>query len=303
MKININKKRRLSLTDKDNLNGALFMVPWLIGFIFLFFIPMITSLVYSFNTVSFGNEGLELEYVGVKNYVDLFTTKKDFWESFLDVLKSLSYQVPVVVIFSMFLAILLNANIPGRLFFRSVFFLPLIFMSKGISDIVFSTGGTPAISGGGNSLLNFDFGASGFFTEMLAALGLGDEILTRFSSTINNIFSISWKSPIQIMLFIIGLQSIPDSYYEVCQIEGATKWETFWKMTFPMLSPITFLCVVYSMIDLLAADNGITYLISLTLRTFIHESMAIAWCYFIVAFLLVCIVIAVLSRWVKYMDD
>ena len=176
-------------------------------------------------------------------------------------------------------------------------------MSGGISTIVFSTGGTPAISGGENSLLNFDLGANGFFTEMLAALGLSEEILNSFSSTINNIFSISWKSPIQIMLFIIGLQSIPDSYYEVCQIEGATKWETFWKMTFPMLSPITFLCVVYSMIDVLSADNAVAYLISLTLRTFIHESMAIAWCYFIFAFFLVCVVIAVLSRWVKYMDD
>ena len=284
MKININKNRRLGLTEKDSLNGVLFIVPWLIGFVFLFLFPMITSLVYSFNNISFGNEGLILEYVGFKNYVELFTGKKEFWQTLIGVLKSLVYQVPVVVIFSMFIAILLNANIPGRLFFRSVFFLPLIFMSTGISNIIFQTGGTPTISGTENSLLNFDFGASGFFTEMLASLGLGDEILTKFSGTINNIFSISWKSPIQIMLFIIGLQSIPDSYYEVCHIEGATKWETFWKMTFPMLSPITFLCVIYSMIDLLSADNGVTYLISLTLRTFIHESMAIAWCYFIFAF-------------------
>ncbi len=296
------KKRRLSLTTKDGITGAMFMIPWIIGFIVFFAVPMITSLIYSFNHVSFGNEGLVLEYVGFDNYIQLFTSDKSFWTVFSMTLTSLLYEVPVIVLFSLFISLLLNMNIPGRLFFRSVFFLPLVFMGDVIFKIVSATG-NPTMASTGNALMSFDLGAQGIFTEMLGALGLGEEVLTKFSSIINNIFSISWKSPIQIILFLTGLQSIPKSYYEVCMIEGATKWESFWKVTFPILSPITLLCLIYSIVDTFTNSNSkMSMYIANTAQTFMHESMAISWCYFIFAFAFTGIVYGIVSRWVKYMD-
>lgn len=303
MKLNIVGKKRLSLEAMEGRIGAMFMLPWLIGFIVFFAIPMVTSLIYSFNKVSFGDEGIILEYVGFNNYLELFTSNKKFWEAFTAVVSTLLYEVPVVVLFSLFIALILNMNIPGRLFFRSVFFLPIVFMADTVYKIISVSGVTPSVASAGNALMTFDFGAQGIFTEMLEALGLGEEFLTTFSRIINNIFQISWKSPIQIILYLTGLQSIPDSYYEVCMIEGATKWESFWKVTFPMLSPITLLCLVYSIIDTFTdANSKMIALINSTVRTFMHESMAISWCYFIFVFIFVGIVLAVVSRWVKYMD-
>lgn len=303
MKLKIMKKRGLSLIEKESRTGMLFMLPWIIGFVAFFAIPMVTSLVYSFNTVTFGDEGLLLEYVGFKNYIELFTANKKFWQAILSVVSVLLYEVPVVVLFGLFIALLLNMNIPGRVFFRSVFFLPVVFMADTIYRIISVSGVSPSVAGTGNALMTFDFGVQGIFTEMLAALGLGEKFLTTFSSIINNIFAISWKAPIQIILYLTGLQSIPNSYYEVCMIEGATKWESFWKVTFPMLSPITLLCLVYSIIDTFTdANSTMIALINSTVRTFMHESMAISWCYFIFVFIFTGIVIAVVSRWVKYMD-
>ena len=303
MKLNMIGKKRLSLEEKEGRIGAMFMLPWLIGFVVFFAIPMVTSLIYSFNKVSFGNEGIVLEFVGFNNYIELFTSNKKFWEAFTSVVSTLLYEVPVVVLFSLFIALLLNMNIPGRLIFRSVFFLPIVFMADTIYKIISVSGVSPSVASAGNALMTFDFGAQGIFTEMLEALGLGEEFLSTFSRIINNIFQISWKAPIQIILYLTGLQSIPDSYYEVCMIEGATKWESFWKVTFPMLSPITLLCLVYSIIDTFTdANSKMISLINSTVRTFMHESMSISWCYFIFVFVFVGIVLAVVSRWVKYMD-
>ena len=303
MKLNMIGKKRLSLEEKEGRIGAMFMLPWLIGFVVFFAIPMVTSLIYSFNKVSFGDEGIVLEFVGFNNYIELFTSNKKFWEAFTSVVSTLLYEVPVVVLFSLFIALLLNMNIPGRLIFRSVFFLPIVFMADTIYKIISVSGVSPSVASAGNALMTFDFGAQGIFTEMLEALGLGEEFLSTFSRIINNIFQISWKAPIQIILYLTGLQSIPDSYYEVCMIEGATKWESFWKVTFPMLSPITLLCLVYSIIDTFTdANSKMISLINSTVRTFMHESMSISWCYFIFVFVFVGIVLAVVSRWVKYMD-
>ena len=303
MKLNMIGKKRLSLEEKEGRIGAMFMLPWLIGFVVFFAIPMVTSLIYSFNKVSFGNEGIVLEFVGFNNYIELFTSNKKFWEAFTSVVSTLLYEVPVVVLFSLFISLLLNMNIPGRLIFRSVFFLPIVFMADTIYKIISVSGVSPSVASAGNALMTFDFGAQGIFTEMLEALGLGEEFLSTFSRIINNIFQISWKAPIQIILYLTGLQSIPDSYYEVCMIEGATKWESFWKVTFPMLSPITLLCLVYSIIDTFTdANSKMISLINSTVRTFMHESMSISWCYFIFVFVFVGIVLAVVSRWVKYMD-
>ena len=303
MKLNIVGKKRLSLEAMEGRIGAMFMLPWLIGFVVFFAIPMVTSLIYSFNKVSFGNEGIVLEFVGFNNYIELFTSNKKFWEAFTSVVSTLLYEVPVVVLFSLFISLLLNMNIPGRLIFRSVFFLPIVFMADTIYKIISVSGVSPSVASAGNALMTFDFGAQGIFTEMLEALGLGEEFLSTFSRIINNIFQISWKAPIQIILYLTGLQSIPDSYYEVCMIEGATKWESFWKVTFPMLSPITLLCLVYSIIDTFTdANSKMISLINSTVRTFMHESMSISWCYFIFVFVFVGIVLAVVSRWVKYMD-
>lgn len=297
------KKRHISLTQRDGLHGLLFLIPWLIGFIFFFAIPMAKSIFYSFNEVSFGDNGLLFEYVGLKNYTDVLFENKTFWKAFIKVLNTLLYKVPVIVLFSMFIALLLNRKIAGRTFFRTVFFIPLVIMSGTVLSVVSGSALNPSLAESSNAMLAFDFGAQGFFSEMLSAIGLSGNALAKFSGLINNIFEISWKSSIQIVLYIVGLQSIPASYYEVCEIEGATKWESFWKITFPMLSPITLLCLVFTIVDTFTdANSAMIIIINNAVTTSMHTSATLSWCYFLFVFVYTMIVIGVVSRWVKYMD-
>lgn len=298
------KKSRMSLTTKEGLTGIVFLAPFIIGLIYFFLIPMISSLVYSFNLVSFGNDGLNFEFVGLQNYKEVFTTNKMFWTAFKDSVSTLLYQVPVVVIYSLFIALILNLNMPGRLLYRIVFFMPMIFMADVVYKVIASTGMDPTLSDSGNSLISLGFEIQGLLKDILSAIGLPTEIMEKLMGIINNIFQISWKAPIQIILYLTGLQAIPSSYYEVCMIEGGTKWEAFWKVTFPMLSPITLLCVVFSIVDTFTDSNSdMIYLINRTSQSFLHESMTISWCYFIFVFIYTSIVIGLISRWVKYMDD
>ena len=296
-------KRKSKLANREGMIGIVFMIPWVIGFIYFFAMPLVTSIIYSFNTVSFGNEGLVFEFVGLNNYKELLTANKEFWTDLKDVMGTLLYEVPVIVIYSMLVGLALNTKLPGRLWFRVIFFLPMIFMADVIYKVISTTGMDPSLSGSDNALMSMDFEIQGVLKNMLSSMGLSTGIMENLMGIINNIFQISWKAPIQIILYLTGLQAIPGSYYEVCTIEGATKWETFWKVTFPMLSPITLLCLVYSIIDTFTdANSGIIQLINRYSQTLLHDSMTISCCYFVIVFAYTLIVIGIVSRWVKYMD-
>lgn len=297
------KKKKISLKNKEGMTGILFLIPWIIGFIYFFALPLISSIVYSFNEISYGNEGIVLEFVGFENYKEVLTGTKKFWDNLKDVMSTLLYEVPVVVIFSLLVSMALNMKLPGRLLFRVIFFLPMIFMSDTIYSIISTIGMEPSLSGTENTLLSLNFEFQGVLEDMLASMGISGDIMDNLIGIVNNIFQISWKAPIPIILYLTGLQSIPGSYYEVCTIEGATKWETFWKVTFPMLSPITLLCLVYAIIDTFTdANSGMIQLITKSSQTQLHMSMTIACCHFIFVFAYTLIVIAVVSKWVKYMD-
>lgn len=304
MKSNVkSKKYKLSLIQREGFSGALFLIPWAVGFIYFFAVPMISSLIYSFNIISFGNDGLIYEYAGMENYIEILTKSKLFWQSFTKVFNTLLYKVPIIVLFSLFLSLLLNRNFKGRLFFRTVFFIPLVIVSGTIATVISSSGMGPNMANSGNAVTTFNFSADGIFTEMLSALGLSSDMLAKFSSLINNIFEICWKSSIQIMLYLIGLQSIPSSYYEVCKIEGATSWECFWKITFPMISPITLLCLVFTVVATFTDSNSPMIInINNQMQTAMHISSAMSWCYFLFVFVYTMLIIGIVSKYVKYMD-
>ena len=266
------KKQGLSLTTKKALSGWLFVLPFIIGIIFIYAPIVVDSVMYSFSSNSSVLQGEGLENVGFDNYRELFSPtdpaveKMQFTTSLIHGFRDLVIQIPAIVIFALFMAIILNQNMKGRGFFRAIFFLPVI-LGAGIIDQLQTTsnflqnaegmagsgmdGGAEA-SGGGGIVSSLD-------VEMLLSnIKLGTELVDIVTMLINSIFDIVSRSGVQMLIFLSGLQSISPAIYESCQVEGATAWETFWKITLPMISPMILVNAVYTIIDMFtAADNRV----------------------------------------------
>lgn len=237
---------RLELSQKRSLWGIIFLLPWLLGFLLFFLKPLVESIYYSFNTIKVVEGGVAAEFAGMNNYVRAFTVDTVFNRLILTMVTHTLPQVLIVIIFSLLAAILINGKYPGRSIARTIFFIPII---MGTSIASASLVGNDIIS----KEVSGDTGLSTFGTrlilDVLANTGLPTEIVGYVSGAVSGIFSILAISGVPILIFLAGLQSIPGTLYEVAKIEGSSAYETFWKVTLPMVSPMVLLCTVYSTID------------------------------------------------------
>lgn len=245
-------RKKLKYSTSKKLNGLIFMLPWIIGFIMFFAVPLKNTVLYSFNKVEVGaSGGIELTFNGIQNYIDLFvsevsTTSQPIQRIFVAENVNIFTNLPLIVIFSLFLAILANAKFPGRGIVRVIFFLPIVL---GLPLIVEWTGNSTgrsmieAASGG-------VFGSQAVSGILLEYTFLPKNVVGFLADILGNIFQLFTRTGVQTLIFLAGLQSISPSHYEVAKIEGANSYETFWKVTLPMLSNVLLFAVVYTMIDL-----------------------------------------------------
>lgn len=276
------KKKTRGITELKSYYGRMFTLPWLIGMILFFIVPLFESVFYSFSEVSIVPGGVEKEFIGFANYKEILFSNPDYTGIVSSAVTAFLYKLPIILLLSMVLAILLNQKFMGRTFFRALYFLPVIIASGPVLTLLFyssssdlsNLGTSEAIS---SSLVSVD--------EIVADLGISGEAASYITTMISRIFDLIWNCGIQIVLFLAGLQSIPSTLYEASKVEGATKWEEFWFITFPMLSEVTLLVGVFTMVQLITNDRSriITVLYNNINSAVYDTTSAMAWFYFLVA--------------------
>lgn len=250
------KKKKLTLLQKRSIYGYLFISLWLIGFAIFYIRSLWMTGQFSFSnlTVNPGHAGYSLESVGLDNYNYAFRVHGTFKQTLTSSLLDMLIDVPLITFFSLFMAMLLNKKFPGRGIVRAIFFLPVILNSGAISGALelsqqmMAGGISTQISENVSSTANIAFDID-YLIDMFMSLGIPASLLEYISSAVGRINDIIAASGIQIIIFIAALQSIPSSMYEVSRIEGATGYETFWKVTFPMVMPHIITNVVYTIVD------------------------------------------------------
>ena len=300
------QKKKKTLAFKNAVAGYLFILPFILGFILFMVVPLISSLRMTFNDVTpVAGEGVKMTWVGIKNYKDAFTVDPDFVPYLLSELLRMVVNTPAALIFSFFIALLLNQNFKGRGFVRAIFFLPVILSSGVIVGIEYN-----------NELLNDMKDMISETSNDASVTGVLESILVTSDSSpmskmfqyvfdiINKVYDIAIASGIQIIMFLSALQTISPSMFEAAKIEGCTAWESFWKITFPMVSSMILVNVVYTVIDFfLKTDNQVMTKISEEVGKLSYGfSSAMAWIYFLCVILILGIVSLIISKRVYYYE-
>lgn len=290
-------KKHKGIESLKSTYGRLFVLHWEIGLILFFVMPLFQSFYYAFCDVSFSAGEYHFQFAGMKNFNYAWNENGSFSENVTASLGSILGSLPVIVILSLILALLLNQKFRGRLFFRGLYFLPVIIASGVVIELLFQTT-TNELSSSGVS----DSFASDMIQvdDILNWLSLPTEVSLFFGDLLNDIFNLVWNCGIQIVLFISGMQSIPDSLYEVSKVEGATKWEEFWFITLPMLSRTMILVIIFTIVELVTAkDNAVmsqayTYMRS-TAQNY-GTASAMLWIYFIIVGALMALIMLIFSK-------
>ena len=300
-------KMSLTLEGKNALAGYLFLLPFIIGFVAFMFFPLLESLRMVFSDVKMDSEnyGFSMEYVGLENLIRVVAVDPQFNRFLVEEIMRMLLIVPAIIIFSLFVALLLNQEFKARGFVRAIFFLPVI-LSSGIM-IGLETN---------NSLLNsmadiikegnlMRSSVTGVLEDILVTEGAASDFMGYIFQVINQIYDIAMASGIQIIIFLSALQTIPPSMFEAAKIEGATSWECFWKITFPMVSSLILVNVVYSVVDyFIRTDNRVMNKINETTIKMLNFGFgtAMAWVYFLAVIAIIGIAMAIISKKVYYYE-
>lgn len=279
----VTKKRVLTTRTVRNLEGSLFMAPWLLGFLIFLGFPLVFSVYMSFNNVKILPDKMKYDFVGLKYYHEILFGSSALYDKLIPYFQEVVIMVPVIVIFALLIAIFLNQKLPGRLLFRALFFLPVIFSTGAVLQEFMSQGE------GGLGFIQND-AINGFMDTFLANSSWGKPV----KAVLEHFVLVLWYSGVQILIFLAGRQTISKSAYESARIDGASPWEVFWKITLPALSPFILLNVIYTVVDMFTfPSNPVIALINTDNYGY---SSALAWIYFLIILVFLGIIMLFFSK-------
>lgn len=299
------KGMKIPYERRKALYGYGFIALWLLGSIYFFMMPVIESIIYSFcDTIPAPDQGgMSLDFVGLKNYKNALTVHPTYPIALPEVLWDTLLKTPLILVFSIFIAIILNQKFKGRTVARAIFFLPVIIATGPVIDIINGNMDSAGTNGGSeqfNSLFETDL--VGDLLTFLGIYGISDKLTEIINTLTSDIFNLVWNSGIQILLFLSALQTIPFSAKEAAQMEGATSWEYFWKITLPYISPMIVASLVYTIVDSFVDPENQVMKIVLGMGKnweFGYQA-AMLWLYFIIVAVALGIVIAIVNKFVYY---
>lgn len=297
-----NKSKSHSLEATRSKYGYIFTSPFILGAVVSVIYPIILSVIYSVCEVGANAKGYVLDFVGFENFHTIFFVDPNFNTSLITTMKNTLINVPVVIVFSFFLASVLNGEFKGRGFARTILFLPMILNSNLVTMILRSDHIDENIASKSSAQVG-EF--SGAFAQFLEELNIGTGISTLLVSSVDNISSILAMSVIPIIVMLAGLQSVPNSVYEASYVEGATKWEVFWKISLPIVSPMILVSVVYCIIDSFTSiDNAVILRVEQECFKNLNFGLgsSMAWAYLFIVILLVGVVYLIFNKYVSYSD-
>jgi ABC-type sugar transport system permease subunit len=293
-------KRKLTLMQKRAISGFLFILPWLIGFIVFYVRSLVMTVQFSLSDIQISPSGYTQAWNGITNYKYIFTEHGSFNQTLVSSLGDIVIDVPLITFFSLLMAMLLNAKFKGRTLVRAIFFMPVIMNSEAIVAAMdlsrqMMTSGISASSSelmeAANSGVNVEY-----YMALFKTLALPDSVLDYVVAAVGRISDIVSLSGVQIVIFIAALQAVPSSLYEVAKIEGATTYETFWKVTFPMVMPHIITNIVYTVVDSFT-DSSIVDLAYTEFNTNYNFGSSCAMS--LVSTVLVCSILAIVCGWIS----
>lgn len=228
----------LTLRARENLYGYAFVMIWIVGFVIFTLVPLIQTFQFSLNNVTVTATGIKMVAVQWANYSRALFTDPTFVSLLIEYAIETLVSVPIVIIFSMIIALFLNLNFKLKGFFRTIFFLPVVITSGPVIQELVAQG-TTSVPGIADST-----GITAILSQLPSYLsGPIEYLLTSF-------ILILWFSGVQILIYLSSLQKIDQSIYEAAAIDGASAWESFWKITLPSLSTTTLINAIYTIITL-----------------------------------------------------
>lgn len=311
------KKSRISYEKKKGLYGYGFIAIWIIGVIYMFIVPIFKSAWYSMcytELVTTADQaaqrgmtsaGIYTEWNNFGNYEEALFKNQDYLPKLTESLGAMVPQVIVVMIFSLFIALLLNQKFRGRTFVRAVFFLPVLVATGPVLAVIKGDISTNGISSGEQFSALFQTDLVDELLQFLGIYNLNQQLTMTIQTITSDIFNLLWSAGIQILIFLAALQQIPVSAKEAASMEGATGWEFFWKITFPMISPMILANLIYTVIDtFIDSENPVMSIVLAQSRGLRYGlSAAMAWIYFLIVAVALAIIVAIVSKFVFYEND
>ena len=297
------KKFRLTMTRKRMIIGLLFIMPWLIGFLYFYARTLFMTGQFSLSEISIASTGgYHVNFAGIENFLYAFRAHPTFKQILTTSLFNMIVDVPLIIFFSLFVAILLNRKFKGRALVRAIFFLPIILNADAISQALsmqlqMMTGGLSSMSAEVSTAASSATVSVGYYLSLFENLALPPVVLEYIVSAVSRISDIITASGVQIIIFIAALQSIPPALYEVSRIEGATGYETFWKITFPMVMPHIITNVVYTVVDAFAKSPVVDLAYETAFGA--DKNYGLSSAFSLVSTLLVCLLLVLVVRTIQ----
>ncbi len=297
-------RKVITMQQRRARTGYLFILPFIIGFVLFMVKPMIQSLMMSFNNVKIiPGQGFQLTWMGIDNYRNAFSVDPYFNQYLLNEIGRMGINTIATLVLSFVIAVILNQNFKGRTLARAIFFLPVILSSGVLPGIEKQNEFYNMMAGVAESVE----GAAGVsisaqLQQLFQVSGVASGVFDVIFQMIDAIYDIVMASGIQIIVFLTGLQAISPSLYEAADVEGCTAWESFWKITFPMVSPLLLVNCIYTIVDFfMKNDNRVMERISTVMYSDFNfgVSSAMSWIYFGVALVFILISSFIISRAVK----